>query len=231
MTHEMQAGGLAMAGGSLATTIDTLETPVVVESFEGTDPLAAYTGDTGLFSVVDAANLNVAAKDGTYVLASNDGTTGEIYTAHADGTLSQYFHKGHRAHVWVCYSNTPNYEIRVNFGYESPSENYLIRIIPGTSSFEAGSETSSGYTAFGNPSLSQSLATETWYRIEITWDDGTLGGQNNEITVRLLTEDGTELAAVNGVNADHAEQGGIAFRSWNSGTGDRIFWDDFRIVE
>lgn len=224
------SGGAIETRGGTLFTLGTPTEPVeaVVDSFESGD-LAAYSGDTTSFSVIDTSTLAFSAKDGTYVLSSNDGATGEIYSLPGDG-LPAYLSKGNEARVWLRFGNTPTYECRLNFGWADGSNNYLFRVQPGVDTLELGSESAGSYSPIGTGTISPSIAQDTWYEAIIIWDDGTLGGADNDITIQLRTEDGTVIAEASGNNADNAANEGIAFRAYNSAAGDTLFWDDFRII-
>ena len=196
----------------------------MVSSFE-TD-LSAFGGQTSAFETVDESTLGFDARDGTQVLRST--TQGEIVSQPGDG-LENYPQKGQRGEIWIRWGDTPTYEARFNLGREDYSNNYLFRVRPSGPELEIGSENNGNYTVIASDAIDGSLVQDAWFRVMWMWDDGRWE-TDNRLSAELLTAGGTTLAAAGGVNADHANQRGIALRNWNGPDGDALYWDKFEIT-
>jgi hypothetical protein len=74
---------------------------------------------------------------------------------------------------------------------------------------DGGTETPLAATDIGTTDL----ADQTWYSLRVTWDDGTLGGSDNDITVTLVQApagSATTLATVGPINdATYAGNEGV----------------------
>lgn len=210
------SGGGGGSGGTSGTGM--------VTSFEG--DLSAFRGQTGAFETVAESSLGFDAKDGTQVLRST--TQGEIYSLPGDG-LQRYPKKGQRGQVWFRWGYTPVYEVRFNLGYQDQSNNYLFRVRPSGPVLEIGSENNGDYTVIDSAPIDGALVEGSWYRIPWMWDDGRWETED-ELSAELVTGGGTTLAAVAGVNADHADQRGVALRNWNGQDGRALYWDAFEIT-
>lgn len=211
-------------GGSTETQTIELHivsqtTGTIIDSFEDGD-LAEYTGATGSFTVADEANVTPSAINGTLLLES----TGSAAEINSTAGLNNYFAKGEVAYVYVYGENLVT-NVKASYTYWGSSSTELDGY--GLNIRESGGanirlmEWSSGASNIidtANPTLTDNI----WYRLEITWDDGTLGGADNDMTVDVY-EHGTNtlIATVTGNNSVHAANTGIGFRSQEAGW----YWD------
>jgi len=70
-----------------------------------------------------------------------------------------------------------------------------------------------------------------WFRNVITWDDGTLGGSNNDITYEMFDTSGSSLGSITANDNEHASKSGIGFTSSGpSGLSTNFFVDSVKIV-
>lgn len=189
----------------------------IIDSFEDGD-IAEYVNGTDNFQVVDEANVTPAAIDGTMLLEAT--SQGEI---NSTSGLDNYFSKGETAHVYV-YGDTLATDSMLSYTFFGSSSTALdgyalsltdwsgenVRLIEYT-------DGSSNILDTANPSVSDA----TWYRLEITWDDGSLGGSDNDITVDVYDDTDTNIATVSANDSTHATNSGIGFRGQEGGW----FWD------
>jgi hypothetical protein len=70
----------------------------------------------------------------------------------------------------------------------------------------------------------------TEYVVEITWDDGTLGGSDNDISVEVFDDSGTSLAGpITANDSTFSTEGGIGFGSNGNSTAN-FYYDWYRLV-
>lgn len=194
-------------------------TGTIIDSFERTS-LDHYTGDTGGFQISDESNVTPNSIDGTRLLECTSGVS-EI---NSTSGLNNYFAKGEVAHAYVYGANlvTNGASAFTYFGSSGTElDGYAIDIRESTGGNVRLIEWSSGSSNIldtADPTLSD----DTWYRIEITWDDGSLGGSDNDITAEVYDHGASSLiATVTGNDSTHATNTGIGFRSNDPD----VFWD------
>jgi hypothetical protein len=206
--------GVVEAGNGIAQTTTT-GIGEVIDSFADSD-ISEYSGETSYFSVVDEANVTPDAIDGSTLLESS-ATGRRIYSTSG---LANYYAKGDGTLVLYYYvdGGPDNVEFRPQYGLADGDNHYEIRVSDGGPFdillFENGSFSSTVADTSNYPSLSA----DTWYRIELTWDDGTLGGSDNDHTVTLF-EDATDTqlgGTPSGNDGTLASADGIGWRHRNA---------------
>jgi hypothetical protein len=194
-------------------------TPTIIDSWEGGD-LADYPEVNDGFDVVTGDSGG--AFDGTAYLQQPGPEDGLSYIASAPGDgLSNYFPKGTEARLLFWSEDTDSAKRKMLFGVPDPADadNCYVaefyRDRGGTDRVlrlrerSGGSESPLGATTIGT----SDLADKTWYSLRVTWDDGTLGGSDNDITVTLVQApagSATTLATVGPINdATYAGNEGV----------------------
>lgn len=194
-------------------------TETIIDDFERST-LDHYVGDTTGFEIRDESTVTPNAINGTRLLECIQ-TVEEI---NSTSGLANYFSKGETAIVYV-YGETlvTNAESAFTFFGSSSTtlDGYAVDVRESGGANIRLLEWSSGSSNILDTS-DPTLADATWYRLEITWDDGSLGGADNDITVNVYEHDtDTNIATVSANDATHATNTGIGFRS-NAGG---VFWD------
>lgn len=190
----------------------------VIDDFERST-LDHYTGETADFSLVDESTVTPNAINGTRLL--QDVAGGEI---NSTAGLDNYFAKGESAIVYIYGENlVTNAKAAYTFWGSSDTtlDGYALNVREHSSANIRLIEwTSGGSSILGtaNPALTDDI----WYRLEIVWDDGTLGGADNDLTVDVYEHaTDTLIATVTGNDSTHATNTGIGFRGQQAGW----FWD------
>jgi hypothetical protein len=186
----------------------------IVDSFEDQD-LAEYTGastsDSGK-SIVTSPVL-----DGTYALELTSFESG-MYSVPGDG-LNAYPTKGDVFNLIQQTTGSVNGRWRLYFGLETGTdETYEVEFDLDNSTFSLNSVVGGSRSTLVS-ATSVPYATGTWYAGRVTWDDGTLGGSDNDITVELVedpTGSATVLETLGPVsNSDHATGDGVGLNAAN----------------
>lgn len=205
-----------------------IENLLLVDSWEDGD-IAEYSVQVGNWDVVDEANVTPDARHGSNMLrAPSDGATdpSELFSVDGDG-LDYYPVKGD---VIKCLGQTDTDDLGMNiffFGCDanSPSDtHYELRVDHKFGNLIIN-ETSGGTV---NKLQEKNIDTDpdTWYRVRIEWDDGTLGGSDNDIRVFLVDGTTEEVVATLDVNdSTHATSSGIGFKAKNQDEGATLFFD------
>jgi len=175
----------------------------VIEDFEDGN-ISEYT----VIGDVTALVTTAAAHDGTYGLEfrGTDLAEGWIYRNDAQVHLQQ----GDVISLWARTMEVPGGYTRCYCGFgATPSGCYSAVLAPNTSEFLI--QLNSGYSYTNLASVAQSWQLGHWYKVAIDWQSG------GTITAYLYDSDGTTL--LNSVTAvdNTFTQGGIAFRSFDSG--------------
>lgn len=198
-------------------------TETIIDSYERAS-LDHYVGDTAAFQISDETAVTPNAIDGTRLLECTSG----VNEINSTSGLSNYFAKGNVAHVYTYGASlvTSVKSSQIYFGSsDTELDGYALNIRESGGANLRLIEWSSGSSNIlgtANPTL----ADDTWYRVEITWDDGSLGGVDNDITIDVYDHNAsTLLATLTGNDATHAAKTGIGFRSNDPGW----FWDYYYI--
>jgi hypothetical protein len=185
----------------------------LLDSFEDQD-LSEYSGDTGDFSIVAESNLSFSARDGSHVLENPGDDFDNIESTSITAA------KGTTINGWV--RGTANVtRMSVLFGLGSGlNDCYEAKVNVRDDRLTLRDRTDGVDLATdGSPGLSA----DTWYRIELVWDDGTLGGSDNDITMRVFDDGGTQqgstLSATDSTNATKdgigiIARGGSSWTAW-----------------
>jgi len=202
----VSAGIINDAGGS-----------AIIDSYEDGD-LSEYTywneDSTSEFVVTDASNLSFPAVDGSNVLeVADSGSVSYIYSLPGDG-LDNYFSKGNTATFYMRQESTTDNRVSFLFGVEDEQNSYWATL-QWNRFYGAKIEVqdSSGSTTLANNS-NHDLNASTWYELEVTWDDGTLGGSDNDITLNVSEGiDGPTVMTLSVNDSTHAGNSGVGVRA------------------
>lgn len=185
-------------GSSDTTTIDDFEDADIVE----------YSGDTGNFTVDSQL-----VETGSYALRT---TTNWRQNIRSTSGLPNYPQKGQVFEWYTAVGSITGgwQRLYFQFGMQSTTgdNEYYVRHNIETNEIvilrsDAGSNATLNSAATG---LSPSA--DTWIRNEITWDDGTLGGSDGDITY-LIENTGTGNTASVTTNNTLYSSGGVGFGS------------------
>lgn len=206
--------------GTESNASSTTET--VVDNFEDSG-LSEYTEDTGDFTVQNSTVYN-----GSQAL-QGDNTGGPAQIVSTSG-LPAYFAKGEKADVYVrttAVGTTDTLRGAFLFGASDSNNCYLI-----DPKFDLDNDFGLDVISSGTPTeldldyVSNNYKPDTWYRIRVVWDDGTLGGSDNDITATIYESgDSTPLASVTANDSTHSSNDGIGFEARTAATGENVFWD------
>lgn len=205
----------------------TTPTATTIDSFED-QSTSEYSGSTGEFDIVDPTTLGTSwsAPDGTYVLRNQAGQAfSRIYSTSGSG-LNSYFSKGNEGKVAVRATAT-NGEATTLFGLADFNDYYLATVDfdAGELRFEkrvSGTLSTIATDATGTPSA------DTTGTVTITWDDGTLGGADNDVTLEYA-EGGSTIATVSANDSDHSGSSGVGVVG-NANDSADLFWDWYRLL-
>jgi hypothetical protein len=194
-----------------------------IDSFEDQD-LSEYSGDAGSFDIEAEGNVTPNAVDGTYLLESTG--TSNIQIISTSG-LANYFPKGTIAKVYV-YSTTNGDIARLRFAVQDSGSFYRVEL-----RFNSGDFTLTKLDSFSATTLatdSQAYSTGQWYTVQITRDDGTLGGSDNDITAELLDGiDGTSVNTLSANDSTFATEDGIGFRVQKPNANGQFYFDHYHL--
>lgn len=188
----------------------------VMDDFEDTSDTEwnGFTGETYVTdSVSGGQSLQLTDFQGAY---GNRTSTSGLANYFAKGNIANYYMKwpttvgGFPGPRWGCTSDTEGYEIEW--------DGSTCSIIDRTDS--------STTTPIG--SFSATASAGTWYKFHIEWDDGTLGGTDNDIRIdiRDFDDGNTILGSTTVNNASHAANNGIGIRM---NSNNDVRWDYFHL--
>lgn len=197
----------------------------IVDDFEDGN-LNEYSGDTGDYVITtnnpwNGTNRLELERDGSNVFSDIESTSG----------LNAYPSKGTKWTVFVLCTVDPsdNMFSRTLFGLIDNSNAFQVQV--GWHNDTFGISSRGGGSLSESTTASSALSSNTWHRIEVTWDDGTLGGSDNDITAELFEEDSeTALASVSGNESEYADETGIGYDCDLRENG-IICWDYWHITE
>jgi hypothetical protein len=76
-----------------------------------------------------------------------------------------------------------------------------------------------------------SWKTDTWYRVVVTWDDGSLGGSRGDITMEVYEAgNNTVLDSITTNDTTFTSQDGVGWRFRNSNSSNTTNWDYGRLL-
>ena len=180
----------------------------VIDGFEDGD-IAEYRGEPDEYSVV---NDSSGAYDGDYYLRHQLGSSGrsQMYSDPGDG-LNAYFAKGETAKFYFRASESGDSKQFFVFGV---ADGNLFK-----NAYEAGLR-----WAVSPPQLRLNIDSDkenqdtldsepidTWVELTLAWDDGTLGGADNDIRLTAAV-DGSQIGSVSINDSTYATETGVGFR-------------------
>jgi len=189
-----------------------------IDSFEdgNTNEYTFDDTDGSEYNIVDESSVSFSAIDGSKMLevglSSSGGTVTYMYSNPGDG-LDNYFAKGQEITVYVRQvDNLNRSDIRIAFGMTDSGDYYAadiqwdaffaLRVLKRENSSTVDLANNSAYD----------LKIDQWYEVVITWDDGTLGGSDNDITISIREGVGGNEVLSSTVNdSTFANVSGIGF--------------------
>jgi hypothetical protein len=214
--RQTQTGAVLTSGGVAQTVVAS---KAVIDSFEDQD-LSEYTGETADYSF----STSPTPQDGSYILSGD--TNGRILS---QSGLDNYFAKGNRARGYLHL----DLDIRAYFyfGVADGNSNYFT-YIDSNNDQAVINKTTDANGVEGLAFTNVTPPTGDWIEVTVTWDDGTLGGADNDITVEYVdTTDGSTITTLSANDADHATATGIGFRRRNNATSsDDCHFDDWYLL-
>jgi len=197
------ANGVVQTAGGVAQTVPSSGGggggESILDSFEDQD-LAEYSGDTGGFSIKNESNLSFSARDGSYVLENPGDISNGIYSSSITAA------KGTTINGWV--RGTADSLASYCFGVGTDTGDcYQARVDINNDDILLYDQGDGTILA---ADYSPGVSADTWYRIEVVWDDGSLGGSDNDITMRVFDDSGTQQGDTLSANdSTHANEDGI----------------------
>lgn len=207
--HQAPGRATAVMGNSVPGT--------VVESFESETVDAWANSETGLvFPTKSSTTRNTmgAPRYGTYYL--DHGSTFEFFDSQPGDGLPAYPGRGDIFHFHFGTDNLAG-EQYLYFATTDSNNTYRIVADEGGSEIRLEKRVSSTTTTMDTAAMSY-VSTE-WYDTRVIWDDGALGGSNNDVTVELYDESETEVATLGPVNMNDSSQQDEAGIGIQSGLG------------
>ena len=210
LTIGSDGSGGGGGGGPSATVIDSFED----------QSLSEYSGaDQGDWSFATSP-----VYDGSYSLQTGGGSIlDDIYStsglanyyAKGDGTLKLYVR-------WNTVDGVPFFR----FCAADNNNSYFIRFDTQNSDISVERESSGSTTELDAAAVTWTAG--VWYEVAITYDDGTLGGADGDISV-TLTEDpdgsATQAATLSANDLEHDANSGIGFLQQSYGSGNYTYFD------
>lgn len=167
-------GVLSPPGGSAKTVVEGWE--------DDTEPSSEWGGDTGSFSettdTVDSGDqaLRFTGTDSSGQINSSSG----LPEYPAKGKQFEFF--THSDAVGSGVSN--NLNLSLSFGREDSSNEYYAWVDYRRNDVKLRSRSGGGAPS-DVFTIDGALSANTWMRHKVIWDDGTLGGSNNDITIEV----------------------------------------------
>lgn len=173
--------------------------PTVYENFEAGN-LSDYSGSVGEWSVVQSPTPH----DGSYV-AQPTSSGASIFDIDRQSSPSP-------GETWTFYmyltdGTATSHGVFPRFGVQDGDNFYELRCRGGnnTQLYERDADSNS-WLAGGL----LEYESNAWNRIDVTWDDGTLGGSDGDITVEGYDSSGNAIGSISGNSTTHGD-GGLAF--------------------
>lgn len=206
-----------------AGIINEAEGPPIIDDFEDGD-ISEYsvynppnTGDG--MEVIDESTVSFSAVNGSK-MALFDAGEGDnpFYYSHPGDGLPNYFPKGKEVTLYFRKEVATRTDVSFCFGVEEGSDN-----TSGNNHYRATLQWDAFYGAVlenrnaGSTSAmvnnsNHDLNNGVWYEVVVRWDDGTLGGSDNDITMTVYEGiGGTEVMQLNANNSDHATADGVGW--------------------
>lgn len=201
-----------------------VESDAYIDTFDSWDG-SNYSGDTSMFTSVSSPAVsgsalgNVSDEDYYHEIVSTSG-------------LSNYPAKGNRFEIYVQGDTlSSKCDVYMLFGAADGSNMYRARLklSGGYMWLEEQSSGSSSDLAEGG--VDWAFSENTYYKLEVTWDDGSINGTDNEITMTVYDQDGTDPQSISAVDNTHAGNTGWGVAYAIGATSKRVYYDEGRITE
>lgn len=202
----------------------SLVTATWVDQYDDQD-MAEYTAING--AVSDWTYDTSTPIQGTATLRQNTAVARtRAHSQEGDG-LDNYVAKGTVFQCKVRFgydAGGATIQSGILFGVQDGNNFYEIRAENGDNDFQLNVTDAGSTSALAtdtNSPLSHAAGDAKVYTIEVTWDDGTLGGSDNDITCELLNADkSTTYSTISANDSTHATQTGVGASTYdNDGTG------------
>lgn len=186
----------------------------VVDDFEDQD-LNGWTGDTSDFSITGQAT--VPPPNGAWVLQADPGTLSS-YISSTTG-LQTYPAKGSKFRAYFRTQDaSQSHNAYLGFGFADEDHNYSAEIRWGPNKLELNKSSVSQNTLLTSTNVVWN--SNRWYALTVTWDDGTLGGADNDITVEIheydpATDTHTYLTEITANDSEYAANTGVFLLAYN----------------
>lgn len=203
MSYQLNTGGYTLGTGGYSITPAAGVT--VIDDFNA-QSLSNYTGETAGFGFNTTDTYEGAA--------ALSCTETDLNIINSTSGLPAYFAKGERIRFYAK-QKTEKTISYFYFGLTDGSNNYRLELEFDQDDIDLVSEVA-GSTSLISSSASVTYSLDKWYRVEVTWDDGTLGGADNDISIELIDPaDDSVLQSTSTNNSDHASATGIG---WGCGS-------------
>lgn len=193
----------------------------IVDSFEDQD-LTEYTG----MEASDDGKSFVQSPvfDGTYALE----ITSFESLAYSTSGLNAYPSKGQKFNFYIRV-DTSNGRPQQIFGLEDSSNYYLVDLDYPDGSFRL-KKNDGGSLSTLTEDTNVSYTLGQWYKVHVEWDDGTLGGSDNDIRVDLVDTTGPSTdSSLSNNDSSHANSDGVGLIAKEHGTDCKQYFDYWHI--
>lgn len=176
-----------------------------------------------------------AAYEGAYGLEDTSSSVSYIYS---ESGLNAYPSQGSRFRVYIYPHWSSNPLWRVYFavttgamsggGGHTPDDGYRLNCDETGFNFQV--EVDGVDSGVDGTSTNFSWTQDTWYYVDILWDDGTMGGNAGDLKADVYrASDDTLMASSTRGNDTSHTSGGVGF--WCNGNMVGTYFDDYRILE
>lgn len=205
--------GVVQTEAGVAQTVDVVTT--LVDSWEDQN-ISEYSGTTTEWDTVDPSTLGTSwsAPDGSYVVRNPSGQGFSRIISASTNALPNYFPKGNIARVYTR-ANALSGRLGAIFGSSdsNPFQDYYAAFVDyGAGDVHLDKLSGGTRSTLATDTGASPSADATGY-LEITWDDGTLGGSNNDISVEYV-EGGSVNGSIPPTNdTTHASHSGVGLEA------------------
>ncbi|MFD1515119.1 hypothetical protein [Halomarina rubra] len=186
---------------------------------------AGWNGDTGDFS----SNTSEAVEGGAAVVTDTFSSTINLTSYSGDG-LPAYLPKGNRLRTYLTPQNinANGPKVSIYIGREGPDEGYygLLEFHNDVGQLTRADGDGTFNNLQGSTATSEAFSVGTTYEISYTWDDGTLGGSDGDLTFEVKNDD-TDTVVLTLTGNDSTWDGNAGFRVyfWGDMSNNPLVWD------
>lgn len=212
---------ITMDGNVVYDASGSTTTPTVIEDWDSSNPLTDWNGETGECTI----STSVYQSGGQALVMGGSWMT-TIWASSAD--LNAVPSQGDRFEYYIRHETASSQcDAWTEFARQDSNNYYSIYTDANANSFKirktsAGTDTVLAETPF-------TYSANTWYKVEVEWDDGaTFGGVAGDITARIY--EGSNTTTTISGNDTSWTTGDVQIRADKSSSGNRIWHDSWKIT-